>query len=330
MLDALRQPVATDVAVSRQDSDRSIAWLRAAVAGLFALAVAAAAVSFTAQYQMIFAERGLKVVSALEAAIPDAAALVFACLGVALALHGRRAARPRALNVASVGVSVFMNAIAASPGWRSLAVWAMPPVAYALASDTLIGVVRAWVIARQQELDEALADDEASPFAVLGGLALWWLRLIMAPRSTASGFRAWALTECPVAPGRRVNGTATRQRRRQRRATPVATGPEDAATVATAAATATVATPVATPATPVATAAATPFVATAGDTTGATVRDLATAGAGRDCVTATIHDHPEWDNKVIAAHCGVNVRTVQRRRERLARGVAAAEKEATG
>ena len=45
----------------------------------------------------------LPVVAALEAAIPDAAALVFACLGIALALHGRRALRARALNLASVG-----------------------------------------------------------------------------------------------------------------------------------------------------------------------------------------------------------------------------------
>jgi hypothetical protein len=82
---------------------------------------------------MVYADRHLAVVAGLEAAIPDAAALVFACLGVALALQGRRALRARALNVASVGASVFMNVIAAGPGWRSLAVWAMPPVAYALA-----------------------------------------------------------------------------------------------------------------------------------------------------------------------------------------------------
>jgi hypothetical protein len=93
----------------------------------------------------------------LEAAIPDAAALVFACLGVALALHGRRAIRVRALNVALVGASVFMNVIAAGPRWRSLAVWAMPPLAYALASDTLIGVVRSWVIARHKHPNVTLA-----------------------------------------------------------------------------------------------------------------------------------------------------------------------------
>ena len=61
-----------------------------------------------------------------------------------------------------------MNAIAAAPGWRALAIWAMPPVAYALASDTLIGVVRAWVIARQKALDVRLADDQVTPLAVLG------------------------------------------------------------------------------------------------------------------------------------------------------------------
>ena len=184
--------------------DRSGLWLRNAAVGLCALAAAAAAVSFTAQYRMVDATRRLPAVAALEAAIPDAAALVFACLGVALALHGRRAIRARALNLAAVGASVFMNAIAAAPGWRNLAIWAMPPIAYALASDTLIAVVRAWVIARHRELNAALAADEATPLTVVGGLILWLLRLAVAPASTLAGFRAWVLDECPVAPGRRA------------------------------------------------------------------------------------------------------------------------------
>jgi hypothetical protein len=174
----------------------------------FALAAAAATVSFTAQYRMIYTDRRLAVVAALEAAIPDTAALVFACLGVALALHGRRALRARALNVASVGASVFMNIIAAAPGWRSLAVWAMPPVAYALASDTLIGVVRSWVIARHKHPNAAPAAEEVTPLAVLGGLVLWLLRLTLAPASTLTGFRAWVLEECPTAPGRRADHPA--------------------------------------------------------------------------------------------------------------------------
>src|SRR5690349_14253767 len=156
-------------------------WLRNAAAGLCVLAAAAAAVSFTAQFRMVNATRHLAVIAALEASIPDAAALVFACLGIALALHGRRALRARALNLASVAASVFMNAIAAAPGWRDLAIWIMPPVAYALASDTLIGVVRARAIARRHHLAAAFADDTATPLTALGGLILWLLRLILAP-----------------------------------------------------------------------------------------------------------------------------------------------------
>jgi hypothetical protein len=170
--------------------------------------VAAAAVSFTAQYRMVYADRRLAAISGLEAAIPDTAALIFACLGVALALHGRRALRARALNIASVGASVFMNAIAAAPGWRSLAVWAMPPLAYALASDTLIGVVRSWAIARHKHLTVTLAADEVTPLAVLGGPLLWLLRLSVAPASTLAGFRTWVLEECPIAPGRRADRPA--------------------------------------------------------------------------------------------------------------------------
>src|SRR6478736_2458934 len=139
--------------------------------GLCVLAAAAAAVSFTAQYRMAETARKLPAIAALEAAIPDAAALVFACLGIALALHGRRALRARALNLAAVGTSVFMNVIAAEPGWRNLAIWALPPVAYALASDTLIGVVRAWAIARHRQLGTALAADAPTPLSILGGLA---------------------------------------------------------------------------------------------------------------------------------------------------------------
>ncbi len=185
--------------------DRSGIWLRNAAAGLCVLAAAAAAVSFTAQYRLVDATRHLPAIAALEAAIPDAAALVFACLGIALALHGRRALRARTLNLASVGASVFMNVIAAAPGWRNLAIWAMPPVAYALASDTLIGVVRAWAIARHRHLTTTtLANDTATPMAALGGLVLWLLRLALAPASTLAGFRAWVLAECPVAPGRRA------------------------------------------------------------------------------------------------------------------------------
>src|SRR6266571_6505155 len=118
---------------------------------------------------MVHAAKGTAAVAALEAAIPDVAALIFATLGVALALHGRRAIRARVLNVVAVGTSVAMNVLAADHGWRDLAIWAMPPIAYALASDTAIGVVRARTLARQKALNEALDDAESTPLAIVGG-----------------------------------------------------------------------------------------------------------------------------------------------------------------
>jgi hypothetical protein len=175
---------------------------------LAVLAAAAAAVSYAAQYRMVLAAKGSASAAALEAAIPDVAALIFASLGIALALHGRRAIRARVLNVAAVATSVAMNVLAAGDGWRDLAVWAMPPVAYALTSDTAIGVVRAWTIARQKALNVALVDDEATPLAMVGGLLLWLLRLGIAPVSTLAGFRAWVVEECPVAPGRQARSVS--------------------------------------------------------------------------------------------------------------------------
>jgi hypothetical protein len=182
--------------------DTGRAWLRNAMTALAVLAAAAAVVSWDAQYVLVRAARGDTVVAALEAGIPDAGALIFAALGIALALHGRRALRPRTLNVACVAISVTMNAIAAGHGWRNLAIWVMPATVYALASDTLIGVVRARALAALRRDGQALAGEDATPLAVAGALILWLLRLALAPASTLAGFRRWVTEECPVAPGR--------------------------------------------------------------------------------------------------------------------------------
>ena len=139
-------------------------------------------------------------IAALEAGIPDAGAAVFAAHGIALALHGGRALRPRTLNVGCVGLSIAMNALAAAPGWRDVAIWVMPAAVYAVASDTLIGVVRARAIARTRATGEPLADTGATPLAVAGAIGLWLLRLVLAPGSTLAGFRRWVIAECPATP----------------------------------------------------------------------------------------------------------------------------------
>jgi hypothetical protein len=75
------------------------------------------------------------------------------------------------------------------------------------------GVVRARALARHLQLGTALAADAATPLAILGGLALWLLRLVLAPASTLTGFRAWVLAECPVAPGCRSPAPAPHLRK---------------------------------------------------------------------------------------------------------------------
>ena len=162
--------------------DTGRAWLRNAMAALAVLAAAAAVVSWDAQYVMVRQVKHVPAISALEAGIPDAGALIFAALGIALALHGRRALRPRTLNVACVGLSLAMNAMAAGSGWRDTAIWVMPAAVYALASDTLIGVVRAWALARMQATGQDLAGDDTTPLAVAGAVLLWLLRLSPRPR----------------------------------------------------------------------------------------------------------------------------------------------------
>jgi hypothetical protein len=197
-----------DLLLRRQGLSGPGRWLALSMVALGALAVAAAIVSYAAQYRMVYGAKRSVPAAVLEAGIPDVAALIFAALGIALALHARRALRPRILNVCAVATSVAMNVLAAGHGWRDLTIWVMPPVAYALASDTAIGVVRAWTIARQRALSDALADDETTPLAIVGGLLLWTLRLVLAPVSTLTGFRRWVIDECPVAPGRRAVGDA--------------------------------------------------------------------------------------------------------------------------
>ena len=165
------------------------------MAALALLAAAAAAVSWDAQYLLVRHIKHAPAIAALEAGIPDVGALIFATLGIALALHAKHAVRARTLNIACVGISLAMNALASAPGWRDLAVWIMPSAVYAVASDTLIGVVRAWAVARAHHTGQVLAEVDATPMAILGGFLLWLLRLALAPVSTIAGFRRWVVED---------------------------------------------------------------------------------------------------------------------------------------
>jgi hypothetical protein len=190
----------TETRVPERAKPTSSGWLLA-VAGvlLLLLAVAQGYVSYRAQYEFVHRIKKDVTAAQLEALGLDAAAVIFALLGLALAAMGRPAFIERFLNVACVAGSLTMNAFSAdmtSP--KSIAAWTLPALLYAAASDRLIAVVR-----RQAMANIEGADDERSAYAAVAGTGMWALRLVLAPITTIKGFRLWVVETAPVAPGRR-------------------------------------------------------------------------------------------------------------------------------
>jgi hypothetical protein len=176
--------------------------LAAASCLLLVLAAAQGYVSFRAQYTFVDHAKHARLPSILEALGLDTGAVTFALLALSLARLGRRGAVERFLNVACALGSLVMNLLAAnltSP--RSITVWVLPSVLYALASDRLIAVVRRWVLSQDNGGGGA---QEGSAWRSFGGLGLWGLRLIFDLPGTLAGFRRWILATAPVAPGIRA------------------------------------------------------------------------------------------------------------------------------
>jgi hypothetical protein len=127
--------------------------------------------------------------------------LIFSLLALGLARAGLPAKVERGLILACAAGSGLMNYAAADPSsWRSVLAYIMPPVALAVVADRVISVVR------RHYLGEAA---EKSAWASLGRfllgcarasgvLALYSLRFVLAPRSTASGARRWVLEATPL------------------------------------------------------------------------------------------------------------------------------------
>ena len=63
---------------------------------------------------------------------------------------------------------------------------------------------------------QALEGEETTPLAIAGAMALWLLRLALAPASTLTGFRRWTVEECPSS-GRKAPTLLPRHRPRCRR-----------------------------------------------------------------------------------------------------------------
>jgi hypothetical protein len=170
------------------------AWLLALIGG------GALYVSFTAQQRYVFAARHQNAASIIEALLLDLLMIVFTLLALGLARAGKSSRTERALILVCAAASAYMNvsaADAASP--RSVVAYAVAPVALAVVVDRVVAVIRRHV----------LADEETSAWTGLGcvllaaarlsGLAaLYGLRFVLAPPSTAKGVRRMVLDAAPL------------------------------------------------------------------------------------------------------------------------------------
>jgi hypothetical protein len=157
-------------------------------------------VSFSAQRQYVFAARHQDAASVIEALLLDVLLIVFTLLALGLSRAGKSSRTERALILACAIASAYMNvsdADTASP--RSVAAYAVAPVALAVVVDRVVAVIRRHV----------LADEEASAWTALGcGLAaatrlaglvfLYSLRFTLAPPETAKGVRRMVLDAAPL------------------------------------------------------------------------------------------------------------------------------------
>jgi hypothetical protein len=164
--------------------------LVATAAGLLGLLAAGLfVVSLAAQYRYVLNVKHDAPVSVIEAIGLDAGMTIFSLLALGLARAGQSARIERVLIVACALGSAAMNYAAAddsSP--RSVAAYCMPPVFLAVVVDRVVAVVRRHV----------LGDDERSAWAALGLAALYALRCVLAPPSTAGGLRRWVLAATPL------------------------------------------------------------------------------------------------------------------------------------
>jgi Protein of unknown function (DUF2637) len=170
------------------------AWLLALIGG------GAFFVSFSAQYAYILAVRHQDAASVIEALLLDLLMIVFTLLALGLSWAGQPARAERALILACAAGSSYINVAAAdvsSP--RSVAAYAVAPVALAVAVDRVIAVICRHVLADDEPSAWAAACRAAVGAARISGLVLLYLlRFALAAPETAWGLRRIVLDAAPL------------------------------------------------------------------------------------------------------------------------------------
>lgn len=170
------------------------AWLLALIGG------GALYVSFDAQYQVVFTARHQDVASIVEALLLDLLMITFTLLALGLSRAGKSSRTERALILACAAASAWMNvadADTASP--RSIAAYAVAPVALAVVVDRVVAVIRRHVQASEEPSAwTVLARTLAAAARLTGTILLYTARFALAPPSTASGLRRRLLAAAPL------------------------------------------------------------------------------------------------------------------------------------
>jgi hypothetical protein len=175
--------------------------LIAVAAWLLALTGAGALfVSFTAQYAYLVAVRRQDAASVIEALLLDLLMIVFTLLALGLSRAGKSARSERALILACATASAYMNVSAAdvaSP--RSVAAYAVAPIALAVVVDRVVAVIRRHVLAdREPSAWMSLGRAAAAAARITGRVLLYALRFALAPPQTARGLRRMVLDAAPL------------------------------------------------------------------------------------------------------------------------------------
>jgi hypothetical protein len=170
------------------------AWLLALTGG------GALFVSFSAQYAYILAIRHQDAASMIEALLLDVLMIVFTLLALGLSRAGQSARAERILILACAAASTYMNVSAAdvaSP--RSVAAYAIAPVALAVVVDRVVAVIRRHVPADQEPSAWNTLGRSATAAARIAGLVLLYtLRFALAAPETARGLRRMVLDAAPL------------------------------------------------------------------------------------------------------------------------------------
>jgi hypothetical protein len=175
--------------------------LIAAAAWLLALTGGGALfVSFSAQYAYIVTVRHQAVASVIEALLLDLLMITFTLLALGLSRAGQSARAELALILGCAAASSYMNVSAAdlaSP--RSVAAYAIAPVALAVVVDRVVAVLRRHVLADQEPSAWSTA---GRAVAIMGRFAgqvlLYCLRFALAAPETARGLRRMVLDAAPL------------------------------------------------------------------------------------------------------------------------------------